>query len=326
MTKEPIQKIIRLDQIDWSDRSYIYAFEPPISEMIQSIRQIGLLNPPILEETMPETYRIVSGLRRIIALDHLGHHEFPAKIYSEAGPGPDLNLFLLNLYDNAAIRKFSIVEKAHILDRLTRLFQMTGQEIYERIFPLLELGRNPQVLTRYLKLVSADDSLKVALVADEISPDTVLQLLDLSLDDRKNVFQLFQQLKIGKNNQKEVLRLLIDISNRDEMPVSRIIDQPAFARIMTDEKLTLPVKANLVKESLKKLRYPRLSQAEMQFDLLKKKMKLPPTIRLSPPPYFEGDKFSVEFSFRNKSEFERALKILNSMAEEKELETMHLLV
>jgi len=326
MRNDPVQKNVHIDHIDRSDRSYIYTFEPPISEMILSIRQIGLLNPPILEEMSPGTYRIVSGLRRIIALDHLGQKEFPARVYGKARPEPALNLFLLNLYDNAATRKFSIVEKAHILDRLVRVFQMTESEIIERIFPVLELGQNPQVLTRYLALVPAEDYVKVALVADEISPDTVLHLLNLAEDDRKIVFHLFQQLKIGKNNQKEVLRLLIDISKKNEWPISRIMEQPGVARIMAEGKLTLPVKATLVKEALKKMRYPRLSQVEIQFDLLKKRLKLPPTMHLNPPPYFESDRYSVEFSFRNKREFDQALAQLNRMAEEKELETMQLLV
>jgi len=312
--KDPIHKEIHIDQIDLNDRSYIFTFEPPMSEMIASIQQIGMQNPPILEQVGQSTYRIVSGLRRIIALKHLGMKEFSAKIYSSENEEPNVHLFLLNLYENAAVRKFNIVEKALILERLVRLFHFSENEIIEKFFPLLELGSNKLVLLRYLNLVASEDYLKLALFADEISMDTVLTLLEMSPDERKFIFHFCQRLKLGKNNQKKFFRLLHDIARINETSFTQILKQPAIEKIMADEQLTLPVKGSRIKEILKKMRYPKLSEVEARFNNLKNELKLPPTINLKPSPFFEGDKYYVEFSFRNKDEFNRALTILNEIA------------
>lgn len=322
----PIQKRVQIDQIDLSDRTYIFTFEPPMSEMVLSIKQVGLLNSPVLEQIGQDRYRVVSGMRRIVALNHLAENEVTAKIYSGESHTPNMDLFLLNLYENAATRKFNVVEKALILDRLVRLFHVPENEIFEKYFPLLELGSNKIVLQRYLKLVDSEDYLRHAVFADEISLETILTLMEMPAKERTFIFHFFQQLKLGKNNQKEFFRLLHDISRMSGKSFSEILKQESIDDILTNENLTLPVKGNRVKEILKKMRFPRLTEVESRFNNLKKQMKLPPTIHLNPSPFFEGDKYFVEFNFRNKAEFDQALTYLSRLAENKELDTLTQLV
>lgn len=323
---DPILKNVPMNQIDLSDRCYIFTFEPPISEMVDSIKQIGLLNPPILEQIGPAAYRIVAGLRRIIALRHLGKSDLDARVFSGDKSSPDVNLFLLNLYENFANRKFNVIEKANILDRFIYLFKKSKTEVMEEYFLMLELGANELVLERYLRLVKSEDYLKLALFSEEMSMETVLTLMEMRADERKYIFHFIQKLKLGKNNQKEFIRLLHDIAKMNETTITEILDQPAIQKILEDEKFTLPVRAHRIKEILKQKRYPRLSEVGNRFTVLKKALKLPPAVNLRSSPFFEGDKYFVEFSFRNKTEFDRVLRHLNTIADSREFETLSELV
>ncbi|MBD3289461.1 hypothetical protein GF337_11715, partial [candidate division KSB1 bacterium] len=92
---------ISLKSIDLSDRTYVFTFEPIISQMVRSVKEIGLINPPILEQISEQpAYRIVSGFKRILALKHLQKETAEAYIFKSADKKPSLELFLMNFYEN----------------------------------------------------------------------------------------------------------------------------------------------------------------------------------------------------------------------------------
>ena len=108
---------INIDKIDLIDRTYVFTFEPLMSQMVQSISHIGLLNPPILVQIPDKpTYRIISGLKRILALIHLQKKSLTAYVYKGLPDKPNLELFLLNFYENISIRELNPIEKSYILN------------------------------------------------------------------------------------------------------------------------------------------------------------------------------------------------------------------
>ena len=63
-----------------------------------------------------------------------------------------------------------------------------------------------------------------------------------------------------------------------------------------------------------------------KFDRLKKNLKLPPRISFTEPPFFEGNQFSMKLLFRNQSEFDEMIRILNRISEEKRLKELETLL
>jgi hypothetical protein len=188
------------------------------------------------------------------------------------------------------------------------------------------LGDNPQVLDRYVNLVALEDYLKLSILEDFISIDMALMMQNLSPPERQVIFQFFQELKLGKNQQKEFFRLLQDLSESNKQPVQTILADEAIKNILSDDRLTPGQKINKIKELLLKLRYPRFSKTEDAFRQLKRELKLPPSISFQPPPFFEGNNYRMDFSFKNAGDFEKILKILNSIAAEHKLEKLETLV
>jgi hypothetical protein len=322
---KPEQQQVHFSQIDFDDQSYIFTFEALLSQLINSIKKIGLINPPILEQTSDNTYRIVTGLKRILALGQLKINQFPARIYQSMTRVPILDLFLINFYENIGTRNLNEIEKSIILHKFIHLFQVSEGSVISDFLPLLNPGATKAVLDRYLKLVYLEDNVRIAIVEDFISIDNAINLLEMSRVDRQSIFNLFQRLQLGKNNQKELLRLLNEIAKISNRSMVQIVDDKAIQDILSNEKITSPRKVEHIKEVLKRMRYPSFSRVDGNFQNLKKDLKLPPNIILRPPRFFEGEKYMIEFSFKNQAEFNKLIKILASIADGNklaELETL----
>jgi ParB-like chromosome segregation protein Spo0J len=320
------QSEVRIDHIDFNDRSYIFTYDPPLSPLITSIKQIGIVNAPVLEQKSEATYRIVAGLKRILAFKQLKENKLRATIHHSETGEPDYRMFLFTLYENLGTRTLNVIEKANVLYKLSHRYHISKDTIIKKFLPLLDLGENPQVIDRYLKLVELEDYLKLSILEDFISIDMAVSMQNLSQPERQVIFQLFQELKLGKNQQKEFFRLLQDLSASSKQPVAMILSAEPIKAILSDDRLTSGQKMNKIKENLLKLRYPRFSKTEDAFGKLKRELRLPPGISFHPPPFFEGNNYRIDFSFKNAADFEKIIKILNSIAAEHKLEKLDRLV
>lgn len=320
------QADVLIEQIDLDDRSYIFTYDPHLAPLITSIKQIGVINAPVLEQKSESRYRIVTGFKRILALKQLKETKFQASIYRSETGAPDYRIFLFTLYENLGTRALNGIEKANILFKLVHRFHISKNAIIKEFLPLLELGENPLVIDRYLKLVELEDYLKLSILEDMVSIDMALMLHSLSPAERHAMVQLFQELKLGKNQQKELFRLLQDLSASSGQAVAAILSADVISTILADKRLTSAQKSSRIKEHLLKLRYPYFSRAEETFGDLKRALKLPPSVSFQPPPFFEGTDYRIDFRFKNANDFDKILKILNAIAEQHQLEKLDRLV
>ncbi len=318
---------IQLDQIDLSDRTYLFTFEPIISNMIVSIQNIGLVNPPILGRiSNVPSYRIVTGLKRVLALSHLKAQNLNAIIFEDNASNPRLELFHMGLYENVSIRQLNPVEKSSVIEKLQRIFNIDEKEIIFRYLPLLGLNPNRKVMDTYLAMSGLEDNIKIAIVEDFLSPETAIKLLDYSPEDRQGIMEIFNQLKLGKNQQRELLKLMNDISRRENIRVIEIIRRDLFQAILKEEKLSITLKLEKVKDLLRKYRFPHLHRVEEKFNQLKKALKLPPEILMSSPPFFEGDIYSMKLHFRDQDEFDKQVALLQEISEKRKLKDLGSLI
>ncbi|NOZ61421.1 MAG: ParB/RepB/Spo0J family partition protein [Calditrichaeota bacterium] len=320
--KKPKQQTVNLNDIDFEDKSYIFTFEPLISDMVHSIQAVGLIHPPLLEKRSDGMLRIISGLRRIIALKHLKQKKFPALVYIADNDKINKDLFLTNLHDNLATREINVIEKAFILHKLIFDLKISKKRTISDFLPLLGFGQNSEILDRYLPLTELPDYLKAALLEDTISIETAQILGNLPEAENAEIFLIFQKLNLGKNRQKELLRLLSDIQKVSSQPPLEILKKNGIQEILQSEKLTPPVKTQRIIGELRKIRYPIYSKIEDKFLDLKKELKLPPAVRLSPPPYFEGRKFTLEFTFSSQKEFDQIVTLLEKIKSGKKIKPL----
>ncbi|MBN1155577.1 ParB N-terminal domain-containing protein [candidate division KSB1 bacterium] len=311
---------IKLTDIDLKDETYLFSFEPRITEIIHSIQEIGLINPPILVKK-PDgfNYIIISGLKRVLALMHLKTQWVRARIIDQQRFVPALSLFRLGILENLGTRQFNVVEKSIIIRKLHDQFGLKDQEIIEGYFDLLNLGNNQRVLQTYLQINKLEDNIKIAIHDDLISPEMGYHLTKLDPDDRNSFFQFILQLKLGKNRQKEFIKLLDDISKRDQIKMARIIEDDSIRSILSREDLGVGLKLPMIRQILRRKRYPILTNLEERFSTIRKKLRLPPKIQIRPPENFEGDTYHIELNFKNQQEFAEQVRVLNSIADSQTL-------
>ncbi len=324
--EQPEIKHVSIDQINLADRTYVFTYEPLISYMVTSIKRIGLLNPPILELTGNGNFRIVAGLKRIIALKHLRINEFQAIVHTSQNDKPCFDLFLLNLFDNLGTRNLNLIEKAFIIHQLIHQFRLLKEQVASDFLPLLQLGSNPKIIERYLPLIQLEDCIKISIIEETMSVETALDLLNLPEEARIALFNLFQQLKFGKNRQREFIHLLNDISKLTDMSIINILQKKEVQDILNNQQLTPPVKINRLKDFLKKLRYPEYTRIEQEFANIKKELKLPPNISLHPPAFFEGNKYTMELKFTSQREFKQLVGLLNDIIKKNKIKKIESLL
>ena len=317
---------VNIDHIDFSDQSYIFTFEPGMSQLIASIKNAGIISPPILEYKTDRAYRIVSGSKRIRALVQLKIKKFTARVFYSKNKKPTLDIFLLNLYENIGTRELNIVEKTNVIFKLINLFNLPKEEVIKKYLPLLEIGTNPKIINRYLPLIYLEDSIKKAVAEEFISIEIAHSFMNVSKKERLKIFNLFNQLKLGKNRQREFMCLIQDIKAISRQTIDQILENENIKNIIQDQKFTSSVKINRIKDVLKKLRYPNYTKIEQEFKQLKRELKLPPNIMLRAPAFFESEKYSLEMSFKNQNEFSKLVDQLKSIADLGKLSKLEKLV
>ncbi len=149
----PLDKMKRPKKIDRIDIS-----NEAVEELSQNIREVGLLQDPLVRAT-GDDYEIIAGDRRILAIKKLGWSEVQVK------------LCVLNDLQTAEVRgsenlkrvDLTVMEEAGIYANLKENFGRTISQIAERF------GITGGTVQRRLDLLKMDQSLQNAMQAEAIS-------------------------------------------------------------------------------------------------------------------------------------------------------------
>ena len=306
--------LIELKEIDQNDKTCRISFRPVEERLILSIQQLGILTPLRVQQISGKPFfRIVSGWQRYAVAQKLRIDYLPVEIFTS-----DIDLFFLfrlQLFDNLALHPFNLIEKSLVLQRLHQRFHIEKAQIIKDYFPVLELGQNERVWELIYPLASYAEEVKHAIAQDILSIDVLEKLATLTAEDRLELTNWIRRLKWGKNRQRELIGWLVDLIRLTNKSIGEIFQQPEIQKIVTDSQMPIPLQANRVLSVLRQWRYPRLTQTEQRFAELCRELHLSPNIRLFPPPFFEGDSFRVEFTFRNIEEFKSNVQRLQAAIE-----------
>lgn len=311
------QALVDLKNIDDRPGPYCMSFGFNPEPLLQSIKRIGLVNPPLVVENRQGEMTIIIGYRRIQALKSLGWNKIPCKVLSKSDL-PPFECLLLNLHDNIAIRKLNDVEKGMVLSRLENYINKT--EILEQYMPLLDLPSYEPTLVFFMKLEkNLEKVIKEYLVHGHITLGTAKMLLEMDIESRKQIFYLISSIKFNINQQAQLLDYLIDLSRIYSKSTPDILREHPLESICSDTRMNNPQKAKALLHQLRAKRFPILYQAEMSFKNKVLNLDLPKGIRINAPPYFEGPNYRLEVLFKHGKELIEKIKSLSSIGGLKEL-------
>ena len=104
---------------------------------------------------------------------------------------------------------------------------------------------------------------------------TANQITKYSTEDCKSIIDYFGKLKPSSSNQKLILEYLEDISSRDDRSIKSILDDDEFGEILNNDKITHSQKCLKFMTNLRSRKFPLCTRAEISFNELRKKLKLP---------------------------------------------------
>jgi hypothetical protein len=111
--------------------------------------------------------------------------------------------------------------------------------------------------------------------------------------------QLFEQLKIGLNKQREILTMVKEIGRRESLSSQAVMAEKRFIEIMGQRDLDRGQKSRQLRAYLRRRRYPRIAEAEKKFEFHHKNLNLGNGIKLIPPKEFEANLYGLNLTFTN---------------------------
>ncbi len=304
---------ISLEQIHADDDTFKISIEYLPDHLVHSIANLGILHPLWVQEITPSKFRIVNGFKRFKIAQLLNIAQLPALIISKAFN--DFDNFNIRIREKCISGQLNPIEISYILSKLQEKFKMSPSDIMRTYFAAMGLGENIKIFETYDRLHRLEIEIQRAIIIGDLSVEIAALLGDTEVHERLSYFAIINKLKLSKSNQREFFHLLQDIKRIKKTSLENIINDQAVQSIINNERLTPTQKTEKIKTILFSWRYPRFAALKKQFESQLREMKLPPTVRLSPSPFFADSEYHIDLSFRTVAEFHNHLKILQQLEE-----------
>ena len=145
---------------------------------------------------------------------------------------------------------------------------------------------------------------------------TLERWLKMTEADRRALWGLVKDLKLGEDHLRDFLDWLEEIGLRDGASISEVLKGEFLLRISSDPRLGRNDKLKQIKEELRRRRFPRLARTEEEIRRRIRELKLRPQIQISVPPGLEGG-VTVQVKAASCEELARLAKELGALSERK---------
>ena len=141
-----------------------------LAELSASIKEIGILQPPVVRKVGDNQYELIMGERRLRASKLAGLNRIPVIIRETS----DNELLREALIENIHRSNLNALEEAAAYNQMLSDFGLTHDELAERI------GKSRPVITNTLRLLNLPPSVQKKLASGAISAGHARALLGLS--------------------------------------------------------------------------------------------------------------------------------------------------
>jgi hypothetical protein len=303
-------KLVPISQIDTTDSTYCLSLHTDPTGLVAAIQAVGIINPPVLIQKDNGVYGIVCGFRRIGACRSLGWTEIHGRVLAENLS--EFQLFKLAILDNRSHGPLNVVEQAQGVQKLSPYIPAKNR--LEVLSSLLGFPTNRKVYSKISALGRLPEVMLVGLLQGTLSFEAAFDLSRLPPDEATACFDVLARLKLSQNKQREIIRLTQEIAKREHHQSARVLQCADVKAILDSHDLNRNEKGAMLRAYLKRRRFPTLVKAEEKFLKQVKALKLNEYVHITPPPYFEGDSYTLRMTFKNLEDFEKGRDILNAMA------------
>ncbi len=146
------------------------SFDPEsISELAESIKSQGILQPLLVEEIVPGKYSIIAGERRFRAANEAGLKKVPVIIKKLS----ELERIQMSLIENIQRENLNPIEEATAYQYLMKRSGMTQEEVSEKV------GKSRSAIANSVRLLTLNDSIKDDIISGNLTAGHARALLSL---------------------------------------------------------------------------------------------------------------------------------------------------
>jgi ParB/RepB/Spo0J family partition protein len=303
-------QVIPVSEIDITDDTYRLSLRTDPAGLVSAIQAVGLINPPVLSVKNNGTYCIVCGFRRVEACRSLGWPEINVRVL--VGDLSELHVLKLAILDNRSHGPLNVVEQARGIQKLSSYIPANNR--LEVLASLLGFPPNRKVFQKISALGRLPEVVLAGLLNETISFEAGADLSCLSREEALAFLDVFEELKLSQNKQREIIRLVREIAAREDLQALHVLQGGDIKAVVEAPELNRNQKGSMLRAYLKRRRFPTLVKAEERFLRDLKALKLNEDVHITPPPYFEGDRYTLRMTFKNLEDFHKVRQTLNAMA------------
>ncbi len=291
--------VAALSAVNAADDAFRITTAEDISGLKRSIQGVGLIAPPLLHlSSAGSGVRIIAGFRRVAACRALGWDRIPARVMPP--DTPEWTCARLAVADNAFQRPLNLIEISRALSLLSThcqdpaaLCSAAGD---------LELPDTPDLIRKLLPLCTLPEPLQSGILSGVLSLSMARTLSSLDAEPAARLTDLFSELRLSLNKQREILTLLEEIAAREDRTIVDILREDAPQSILKDADADRNQRAAALRRCLRRRRYPAISRAEAAFTDNLRDLPLGGGVQLIPPPHFESPVYTLSITFKSPSE------------------------
>lgn len=288
-----ILKEIKISDIDISNPKFVVSYKQIPTELVNSIGSIGIINPPIVI-TNDKQYFIVTGFKRISISQELGFKTVFCKVKSENETSFDECIKII--YEDNKDR-YTDIE----IGELCRKHIDNGNDV-KQFLKLIDYPTTERNIQRFTFLSNVDASIQNYYLDEKLNPEQCFLLSQINIVDALLlIIKVIVPFRFNTNETRELLSELNDISIRDDISISQIVENILNMQGQSTK--------NGIRLDIKKLRSPRLVEVEKEYNQIVKGLKLPKGVLISYSPYFENNYIEVKARIDNENKLNE-LKIL----------------
>jgi len=155
--------------------------EKEITELSESIKNQGLIQPIVVRETSGGMYEIIAGERRWRACQLAGLHSVSCVVMSV----DDKNVYELALIENIQRENLNVVEEAKAYKNLIELNGLKNEELSKKI------GKSSSHISNLIRILDLDDEIHQMIIEGKINMGHARALIGVpnAVEKAKEIFE-----------------------------------------------------------------------------------------------------------------------------------------
>ena len=150
--------------------------------------------------------------------------------------------------------------------------------------------------------------------------------LSWNANDGAALLEVALSLKAGENHLRDLMDWLEEIALREGVAIGETLRSKTISDKRPDPRLGRPDRLKRIKDQVRRIRFPRVSQIEDSIQSKIRQLKLPPAVRVSVPAGLEGGDLQIEFTAGSPGEFKNILGKLGAAVESESLAEIYVLL